>query len=478
MVSGRHRTTSAHHSSKKRALRIDLQAVQPSRREKAVGENHRRRVITVPVSFLSRYVGTRELSNVIWLAIGEGTGKVGFFVANLYLARVLHPADYGLLVVAQSLIYYAWQATDLGTTMHGIRQVARNTPAAGETAGTLLTLRIAAGTLGAVICLIAVTVWPLPPTTRTIFDGACCYLLTRGLYPDFVFKGLERFRHLAFGSIGAGSVFLVLAAVLVRGPAQAALASFLWSFSWLVGAAILIAYLYASARIRLQFGFRPAAWLRYLRESIHFAYTGILVLIYDTLPILLLGVLVGASKLGLFSAVYRLLLSLTGVSYLFAMAVYPTLASWHASNPARFKQVHRRFRNIMLAGGLIAAIIGMIFAKPIVAILLGRQYVAAVPAFRILALDLLCYAIRFTYGIALGASGLQKYYTIVSLTGLTVLAATFIPATRIFGLQGAAASVVLADACVGGWLAYILNRKLLAHTGADEAGPQIEVISR
>ena len=70
---------------------------------------------------LRRLAGTRELSNLFWLAIGDGSGKVGFFIANLYLARVLHPADYGILVVAQSLIYYAWQASDLGTTLYGIK---------------------------------------------------------------------------------------------------------------------------------------------------------------------------------------------------------------------------------------------------------------------------------------------------------------------------------------------------------------------
>jgi PST family polysaccharide transporter len=396
------------------------------------------------------------------LAIGDGSGKVGFFIANLYLARVLHPANYGLLVVAQSLIYYAWQASDLGTTLYGIREVARSHQDSADCGGSLLSLRIVAGATGSLICLLIVAIWPLPGTTKMIFFGACWYLFTRALYPDFVYKGLERFRALAFGSIGSGLAFAVLTLILVHGPAQAALATLLWSFSWCTGALVLLVYLRTREHVNLRLSFRPRDWLPHMRQSVQFAYTGILILIYDTLPILLIGAFLGAAKLGLFSAVYRLLITLAGVSNMLAMATYPVLSNRYANDIHKFRSTHRRFRNVMLSGGVLTAALGAIFAKPIVLLLLGSQYGSAIPAFRILALDLICYSVRFIYGTALGASGHQKYYTITSLAGLAVLAVTFIPAAENLGLQGAALSVVLGDATVGAGLAYILNRKIAA----------------
>ena len=388
---------------------------------------------------------------------------------------MLHPADYGILVVAQSLIYYAWQASDLGTTLYGIREVARSHENSHEPAGSLLGLRVIAGAVGSIVCLLVVTVWPLPYNTKMIFLGACLYLLARALYPDFVYKGLERFRALAFGSIGSGLAFVVLSLLLIHGPAQAGIATFLWSLSWLAGALILIAYLRTGAHIRLNFSFRPGRWLPYLRHSVQFAYTGVLVLIYDTLPILLIGVFLGAAKLGLFSAVYRLLITLTGVSNLVAMAMYPVLSNWYANDLLKFQETHRRFRNIMLTGGALAAILGVAFAKLLVLLLLGNQYISAAPTFRILALDLFFYSVRFTYGTAVGASGHQKYYTIISLIGLAVLAVTFIPAAEHLGLQGAALSVVIADAIVGAALAYVLRRKIPAKGSLGRPAAHIEV---
>ena len=311
--------------------------------------------------------------------------------------------------------------------------------------------------------------------TKMVFLGACLYLLTRALYPDFIYKGLERFRALAFGSIGAGLAFVALSLLLVHGPDQAGIATFLWTLSWLIGALILLAYLRTGAHIHLNFSFRSRRWLPYLRHSVQFAYTGILVLIYDTLPILLIGALLGAAKLGLFSAIYRLLITLTGVSNLLAMAMYPVLSNWYANDIHKFREAHRRFRNVMLTGGILAAILGMVFARLLVLLLLGHQYISAAPTFRILALDLFCYSVRFTYGTAVGASGNQKYYTIISLIGLAVLAITFIPAAQNLGLQGAALSVVLADAIVGAALAYILRRKIPAERGLDRTVAHIEV---
>lgn len=422
-----------------------------------------------------RLVGAREISNLFWLAVGDGSGKVGFFIANLYLARVLHPTNYGLLVVAQSLIYYGWQASDLGTTLYGIREVARSHQDSAECAGNLLALRIVAGATGSLICLLAVAIWPLPDTTKMIFLGACWYLFTRALYPDFVYKGLERFRALAFGSIGSGLVFAVLAVTLVHGPDQAALATLLWSFSWCTGAIVLIVHLRTRAHIRLRLSFHPRGWLPHLRHSLQFAYTGILTLIYDTLPILLIGAFFGAAKLGLFSAVYRLLITLAGVSNMLAMAIYPVLSSRYANDILKFRSTHRRFRNVMLTGGVLAAALGVIFAKLVVLLLLGSQYSSAVPMFRILALDLVCYSVRFIYGTALGASGHQKYYTITSLAGLAVLAVTFIPAAENLGLPGAALSVVFADATVGAVLAFIFSKKIADDNRPDLTEAQIEV---
>ena len=190
----------------------------------------------------------------------------------------------------------------------------------------------------------------------------------------------------------------------------------------------------------------------------------------------MLGALLGAARLGLFSAAYRLLITLTGAGSLLAMGLYPTLSNLHANDFTRFQRTHRHFRTVMLTGGMVATIVGMGLAQPIVIVLLGERYAAVIPTFRILAIDLLCYSARFTYGIALGASGNQKSYTIVSLLGLAVLAVTFIPATKHLGLPGAAASVVLADASVAAGLAHILRRKITSDARATENVTHIEAI--
>ncbi len=419
------------------------------------------RLVSGPiVALASRALGGREIANIFWLAVGDGSGKIGFFIANLLLARVLHPAQYGIFVLAQSLIYYAWQATDLGTTMYGIREMARNKGNATRTTASLLGLRVSAGLIGTLACLIGLALWPLPKATKLIFAGASLYLTLRPLYLDFALKGLERFRTLAIGSIAAGAVFLGFADILVRGPSGAALATFLWSLSWLFGSVVLALYLRWGAKVQIKISFQLGSWVAHIRHSVHFALAGGLLLVYDTLPIVLVGIVYGSNKLGLFSAVYRLIITLTGAGFLVPMALYPTLSESHAKDIDKFIELHRRLRNLMLIGGGGGAIVGVIFAAPAVALLLGSEYHQAVPIFRILSVDLLCYAARFTYGTCLSASGHQKLYMLVSILGLAVLSAAFFPATTHWGLQGAAISVVLGDAVVALALAGTLHRKI------------------
>lgn len=407
---------------------------------------------------LRSLAGRRELSNVFWLAIGEGSGKLTLFAANLYLARTLRPASYGLFVIAQSLVYYAWQGTDLGTTMYGIREVARDRRVAGSTARSLMGLRLAGATAGTAVALALIFLWPLAPVARSIFATASLYLISRALYGDFILKGLEKFHVAALGSITAGITFLGLSVALVSGPSGAPEAALLWSGSWLAGAAVLVLYLRSRVGFPMTMSFHLKEWLRHLRHSVQFALTGGLLLIYDTLPILLAGAIFGISRAGEFSATYRLTIAATGVCYLIPLALYPAFSDWYEHDSARFIRVHRHFRDLMLAGGLVAAVAGVIFAHPIVLLLLGRGYAAAAPVFRVLAVDLWCYSARFTYGIGLAASGNQRYYTIASMAGLGVLGATAFLAKR-FGLAGLAMSVVLADFSVAAGLAAVFHRK-------------------
>jgi O-antigen/teichoic acid export membrane protein len=403
----------------------------------------------------------RAWRNTLWLAAGDGSGKLMLFAVNLYLARVLRPSAYGSFVVAQALIYYAWHATDLGTTMHGIRAVARNPWHAQRIVSSLSGLRAAAGAAGLTVTLAIVWAWPLMPGTRLVFSGACLYLISRAVYPDYVLRGLEKFRALALGSLSGGLTFLVVSLALVHGPSGAPYAAFGWSCSWFAGAAVLTAWLRRRIGLRPAPAFRPRSWLGSLRQSWQFAATGGLTLLYDTLPILLAAAVFGGARSGLFSATYKLVISLTGVGYLIPAALYPVLAQRHAHDLAAFVRTHRLLRNVMLTGALLAAAGGMIFARPIMGLTLGSHYTAATAVFRILAADLVCYAIRFSYGTALGASGNQKYYTIVSLIGLAVLGITFPPAARL-GLPGEALCVVLADASVAAGLAVTLRRAMAA----------------
>jgi O-antigen/teichoic acid export membrane protein len=404
-------------------------------------------------------IGRREFANTFWLAIGDGSGKLGLFIVNLYLARTLRPAAYGVFVIAQSLTFYAWHATDLGTTMHGTREIARRRADAPQILGSLLGLRITAGAAGTAIALAILWAWPMAPSTRLVCMGASLYLACRAIYPDYAVKGLERFKELGAGSLAVTFTFLVSSLALVHEPSGAPAAAVLWSCSWLAGAAVLSVFLVIRLHIRISPSFRPQTWLSYLRESIHFGVSGGLLLVYDSLPILLVAALFGTAGSGTFSAAYKVVITLAGVGSLMPTALFPVLSDQHAHDFGGFMRTHERFRNIMMIAGLLASVTGMALAHPIIMILLGKEYTAAIGLFRILSADLFFYSMRFTYGIALSASGNQKYYNIASLLGLAFLGITFLPAAR-WGLPGESVCVVTADAIVAAGLAVTLRRKV------------------
>ena len=81
---------------------------------------------TITKKILPKSIAQRVASNFGWLIVSQAVGKGIFFITNIYLARTLGVENFGLFTLAQTITFYLWLAVDLGTSMYGIREIAKN----------------------------------------------------------------------------------------------------------------------------------------------------------------------------------------------------------------------------------------------------------------------------------------------------------------------------------------------------------------
>ena len=407
-------------------------------------------------------VAERVVSNFAWSVLSESTGKGLFFVATLYLARTLGVENFGLFTLAQTFTFYFWGAVDLGTNMYGIRELAKNKGSVEDIINPLLTLRITVGFAVFLLYVLSLSLFDMPEVKRLAFAGCGLYLLTYAFYPDWIFKGLEKFRYISLGSLASSVFFLLATLSFVKGSQNLIIATFVWSASYLLGSTVLFYCLLRKLGVRFRPDFNFKSWRIHLSESIFFQISGTLIMLTQYVPVVLLGLFFNDYTVGLFSAPYRIVVFVCHSGFLIMMSVYPVLSDLHHRDNSRFIKTQLNFLKLMLPAGLAFAVIGTAFGDFIVKTALGEQYLQASGVFKLIVWLIPIYFIRYVYGTSLQITGKQRLHTVSSFAGLIVMITVGVLLTFYLGLSGAAATILLSESTCLAMILYFSKSELRA----------------
>jgi O-antigen/teichoic acid export membrane protein len=402
----------------------------------------------------------RIISNFGWSIVNEVLTKVVTFLTNIYLARVLSVAGFGMLAVAQTVTAYFWVAVDLGISMYGIREIAKNRESADEIIRPLLTLRITAGVIIFVLFNAVLFLSRIPTTEKIIYFGSSTYLVSYAFYTDWILKGIEKFKYIAIGSSLYTLTYLILTLSLVNGPHDIFIASLLPAISYLTGSSVLIYYLNKVLGIRIKLSFDLKTWYVHLKESIYFTISSGFMLLYQLLPILLLRSLYSPYEVGLFSAAYRIVMAVIVFGGVLTASLYPIFSDLYRRDIEKFKSTRAKFNRMMFSAGLPVAAFGTIFGDSIIRTLLGNQYAAASQIFKILVWIIPLIFLRYSYGSALLAAGLQRIHNVASFLGLVCMCACGFLLIPHHKVAGAGYALLLSEAVMLVSMIAIFNKKI------------------
>jgi PST family polysaccharide transporter len=391
-------------------------------------------------------------------------GKGALLVVNVYLARTLGVANYGMLALAQSIASCLWIAADMGINLYGIREIAKSKARAEEIINPLFTVRILSGLVVSSMYVVCIFICKMPSLQRLTFLGCGAYVITYSCYTDWVLKGFERFRFSAYGSLVTAAAFLVGTVVFVRSNGDVGKASFVWATSYFCGSLSLMYFVQTRLGVKFRPVFNVSVWLLHIRESKFFMFSGILMVLYQNLPIYLLGILLDSHVVGLFAAPYRVILSVSTASMLVTAAFYPVFSELATKDKFLFIETHRLLQKIMVAFGLPGALLGTLFSKEIIGLLFGSDYHGSILIFRMLIWVVPMSLFRYSYGTVLLTAGLQKQHNLVALIGLisaTAIGTIIVPKMQIVG--GAVTVVISEGVMIGAML--IISRKVLRKVG-------------
>lgn len=106
-------------------------------------------------------------------------------------------------------------------------------------------------------------------------------------------------------------------------------------------------------------------------------------LAFNTVDMLMLGVLSNPEQVGLYSAAYRILNQLLLAYYMLTGALYPQLARQNTAQ--RLRMLRPRIFVALIAAGSLLSLLLAFFRQPLLGVVFGRPFVAAAPLLLLLA---------------------------------------------------------------------------------------------
>jgi O-antigen/teichoic acid export membrane protein len=389
------------------------------------------------------------------LTAGELTSKVFTFLAFAYLARVLGPGSFGALEFTLALMVFLTLFVDFGTSPYGAREVARDPTRLPELLGNILRQRfgLAALAYGALFGVVSFMGLDGPMRTLLLIYGLTLFPIPG--FVQWVFQGHDKMQWVALGSMIRWTIFAAGVFVAVRGEQH------LWRVGLVELAAVVgfaafnltvLAKRFGGIRPRVVKGSLGASF----REALPIGSSELTWAATWYFATVLVGILLSGEQVGWFGAAHRPVMTLHTFVWLYFYNLLPSMSRCQDSPIDVLRRLVAGSLRVTAWSAIFGAVIGTLYAGPIITLVFGAQYAASADVFRILVWMLPVSLVSGHYRYALIAYGQQKYEFYCALAGAVVSIGAGVPLVRALGIRGAAFALVassLVNLLLALWLA-------------------------
>ena len=377
-----------------------------------------------------------------------------------YLARVLRPEGWGLLVFAQSFGLWLVLILEYGFDLSGTRAVARvreDPVRLRQVVSGVQSAKIVVLFFLSPLVLVVFLAVPLFRQNPEYLLWAWLFAGARGLSPNWYFFGRERMAVPAFLEAGGKIVWALGVFILVKAPEDG------WRVLALQAVAMggAIAWMTWWMHREVPMGrprFRDG--LRTLRESVGVAIFRCSTGLYVQGSAFILGLLAAPAAVAFFGGADRIIRAVVALIQPLSQAFFPRLSHLVLKDPREAERL-LRLSLLGIGGlGLVMGVTAFLAAPFLVDVILGPGYESAIPILRVLAVLPPIIGVGTVFGIqwALPVGLERPFYTLVLLAGALnlVLALLLVPRLAAMGM---AVSVLLAELLVAGGLVVLFRCK-------------------
>lgn len=392
-------------------------------------------------------ISKRNIKNFFSLSLAEGVGHFLLFFVVIYLARTLGVEGLGKITFARSIIIYFLLITNAGLDLYAIRTVSRNYQLINRSISQVISLRLFLAFVAYAILLLLVFFIPRDYETKQLILWYGGLIFIFALLLDWPFQAVEKMQYVALGRIIGEGGYLVLAIILVHGYSDIISVS----LSRVLSRAIQVSFLiilcwkfFGKIKFRCEF----TQWKSMLKKSFPMGFGIIMIQIYYSLDVVMLGLIRSDKEVGFYAAAYKIILVIALVGEVFQKSIYPSLSRLSNASKSKLNRLLGDSLKVALIFAVPVIFLGFVASYELITLIYGQGYEKSAFVFQILIFNILCVWINGLVAHAVLASDKEKKY----LRGVTIgalfnfgLNLVMIP---LWGMMGAAIATILSEVCV------------------------------
>jgi O-antigen/teichoic acid export membrane protein len=403
---------------------------------------------------------SRIRKNFSFLLTAEVAIRAMMLILTIFLAQAYGPEKFGVYALALSIGNLFEIIFNLGLGTVFMQRVSGNPGEMQDQLKLFLPLRIILSLAGFAVFVIFAAALQKPPETflTLVLAGLYFSLFSVEMFMWNCFDARQKMhftaatKFLQYGIIFALGLYFIL----VKSPIHFLLLAYLAGVLVAgVSTILLIGRYFSRIGWHADFG----KWKHIIAEGWPIALSGAFIFIYNSLDTIIISVIRGEEAVGLYQISYKIIGTIFLLAALVNQAYLPSLIESAAKNKSATADMLGQAVQSMFFWSLPVTFGGLMLADRIVVFIFGPDYVAGIPAFRILIWNCIIYFLSSAMTNLLYAAKKQKSAMKIFFLGALANVAFNIFMIPLYGIEGAALTTVLAELVVLAGI-YSLTRKI------------------
>jgi len=401
-----------------------------------------------------------------FLALGAAAviGQAIGFVVLVFVAHRVGPENLGAYAFAQNFAMYFEIPIDFGITMYAVREVSREPERLKEIIGEVMVVQLLLlAACVSVTLLVAPQLMPDTPA-REILPIIIAGWIPTALSLDWALRSMRRMNVVAGWRL-AGQVLYGVLALLLIGHGLSGIKTYAWlnvvgAMVTAVGLTVITLRQYGASIRAIDV---RGLGRRYARAVVVGASLALAAIYYSS-DAVVIGYLRDEHDVGLFSAAYKIPMSVIALGTVWLQSAFPYASALVANDSAAFR--NQLGRVVSYAGTLVlpVAVGGSILAPMLMVGIFGEPFRGAAAPFALLiwSAALALIQVHFTNGVL--ALGDERYYLIAVVSAAVLNIGLDLALVPSMGPVGAAIATLVAESVMFYVVAHRIVRRLGAPT--------------